>query len=111
MSVIGEGARESSLQRSSQGCYPAWPWPRSAGAGEPEKIRMNCCVFGANSCILSQLFSLSILSILVSEQSRELHRDGIHIPVNSLSLIADHSSHSFNQNGQPCETLTAVPVF
>ncbi len=108
MSVIGEGAREVLLQRSSQGCYPAWPWPRQAGAGEPEKIRLICFVFGANSCIPSQLFSLSIL---VSErinfhlQSRELHRDRIHIPVNSLSHNADRSSHSFNQNRQPCETL------
>ncbi len=99
MSVIGEGTREVPLQRSSQGCYPAWPWPRQAGAGEPEKIRLICFVFGANSCIPSQLFSLSIL---VSErihfhlQSGELHRDRIHIPVNSLSL---------NQNGQTCETL------
>ncbi len=79
--------------------------------GSQKKIRLNCCVFGANSCILSHLFSLSILSILVSEsihfhlQSRELHRDRIHIPVNSLSLNADRSSHSFNQNGQSCETL------
>jgi len=40
MSVIGEGTREVPLQRSSQGCYPAWPWPRQAGAGEPEKIRL-----------------------------------------------------------------------
>ncbi len=108
MSVIGAGTREVPLQRSSQGCYPAWPWPRQAGAGEPEKKRLICFVFGANSCIPSQLFSLSIL---VSErinfhlQSRELHRDRIHIPVNSLSLNADRSSHSFNQNGQPCETL------
>ncbi len=90
------------LQRSSQGSYPAWPWP-SPVRGSQKKIRLNCCVFGANSCILSQLFSLSILSILVSEsihfhlQSRELHRDRIHIPVNSLSLNADRSSHSFNQ--------------
>ncbi len=76
--------------------------------GEPEKIRLICFVFGANSCIPSQLLSLSIL---VSErinfhlQSHELHLDGIHIPVDSLSLNADRSSHSFNQNGQPCETL------
>ncbi len=105
------GSKRVPLQRSSQGCYPAWPWPSPVPVrGSQKKIRLNCCVFGANSCILSQLFSLSILSILVSEQSRELHRDRIHIPVNSLSL-ADHSSHSFNQNGQPCETLTAVPVF
>ncbi len=89
MSVIGEGTREVPLQRSSQGCYPAWPWPRQAGTGEPEKIRLICFVFGANSCIPSQLFSLSIL---VSErinfhlQSRELHRDRIHIPVNSPGL-------------------------
>ncbi len=104
----GGNPREVPLQRSSQGCYPAWPWPRPAGTGEPEKIRLICFVFGANSCIPSQLFSLSIL---VSErinfplQSRELHRDRIHIPVNSLSLNADRSSHSFNQNGQPYETL------
>ncbi len=61
------GSKRVPLQRSFQGCYPAWPWPRPAGTGEPEKIRLNCGVFGANSCILSQLFSLSILSILVSE--------------------------------------------
>ncbi len=107
MSVIGEGARESPCSAIPRVVYPAWP--RLAGTGEPEKIRLNCCVFGANSCIPSQLFSLSILSILVSEsinfhlQSRELHRDRIHIPVNSLN--ADRSSHSFNQNGQSCETL------
>ncbi len=56
--------------------------------------------------IFTALFSLSIL---VSEiinfhlQSREFQHDGIHIPVYSLSLIADRSSHGFNQNGQPCE--------
>ncbi len=108
MSVIGGGSKRVPLQRSSQGSYPAWPWPRPAGTGEPEKIRLICFVFGANSCIPSQLFSLSILvpeRINFHLQSRELHRDGIHIPVNSLSLNADHSSHSFNQNGQPCETL------
>ncbi len=106
------GSKRVPLQRSFQGCYPAWPWPSPVPVrGSQKKIRLNCCVFGANSCILSQLFSLSILSILVSEsihfhlQSRELHRDRIHIPVNSLSLNADRSSHSFNQNGQPCETL------
>ncbi len=81
MSVIGEGARESPCSALPRVVYPAWPWPRSACTGEPEKIRLNCCVFGANSCIPSQLFFLSILSILVSEsinfhlQSRELHRD------------------------------------
>ncbi len=104
----GRGGKRVPLQRSSQGSYPAWPWPRPAGTGEPEKIRLICFVFGANSCIPSQLFSLSILvpeSINFHLQSRELHRDGIHIPVNSLSLNADRSSHSFNQNGQPCETL------
>ncbi len=102
------GSKRVSLQRSSQGSYPAWPWPRLAGTGEPEKIRLICLVFGANSCIPSQLFSLSILvpeRIYFHLQSRELHRDGIHIPVNSLSLNADRFSHSFNQNGQPCETL------
>ncbi len=110
MSVIGEGARESPCSALPTVVYPAWPWPRPAGTGEPENIKLNC-VFGANSYIPSQLFSLSILSILVSEsinfhlQIRELHRDGIHIPVNSLSLNADRSSHSFNQSGQPCETL------
>ncbi len=111
MSVIREGARESHCSALPRVVYPAWPWPRQAGAGEPEKIRLNCCVFGAKSCIPSQLFSLSILSILVSEsinfhlQSRELHRDRIHIPVNSLSLNADRSSHCFYQNGQLCEAL------
>ncbi len=63
------------------------------------------CLWG---CIPSQLFSLSILvseSINFHLQSCELHRDRIRIPVNSLSFNADRSSHSFNQNGQPCETL------
>ncbi len=93
------GSKRVSLQRSSQGSYPAWPWPRLAGTGE---------FFGANRCIPSQLFSLSILVpeiINFHLQSRELHCDGIHIPVNSLSLNADRSSHSLNQNGQPRETL------
>ncbi len=116
MSVIGEGAREShcsALPRVviQHGLGRGW----LVRAGEPEKIRLICCVFG---CILSQLFSLSILSILVSEsinfhlQSRELHRDRIHIPVNSLSLNADRSSHSFNQKtGSLVRLWTAVPVF
>ncbi len=69
MSVIGEGARESPCSALPRVVYPAWPWPRPAGTGEPEKIRLNCCVFGTNSCIPSQLFSLSILSILVSEET------------------------------------------
>ncbi len=63
-----------------------------------------CCVFwGEQLQIFTALFSLSIL---VSEiinlhlQSRKFQHDGIHIPVNSLSLISDRSSHGFNHNGQ-----------
>ncbi len=55
--------------------------------------------FGANK--LQNFHSSFSLSILISEitkfhfQSSEFHHDGIHIPVYSLSLIADRSSHSF----------------
>ncbi len=71
----GEGSKRVPLQRSSQGSYPAWPWPRPARTGEQEKIRLICFVFGANSCIPSQLFSLSILvpeRINFHLQSREV---------------------------------------
>ncbi len=78
------------------------------GGARKDKIEL-LCLWGEQLHTFTAI--LSILSILVSEsinfhlQSQELHRDRIHIPVNSLSLNADRSSHSFNQNGQPCETL------
>ncbi len=75
------------------------------------KIRLSCYDFWGEQ--LQNFHSSFSLSILISEitkfhfQSSEFHHDGIHIPVYSLSLIADRSSHSFNQNGQPCETLNS----
>ncbi len=116
--LIGEGSNVCNGGRSKrvftaalfQGSLSCMTLAKPAGTGEPEKIRLNFVVsFGANSCIpFTALFSLSIL---VSEiinfhlQSRKFQHDGIRIPVYSLSLIADRSSHGFNQNGQPCETL------
>ncbi len=54
---MGEGSNVRSRGREeeiptpslSQGGYPPRPWPRRR-YGEPEKIRLNCCDFGANSC-------------------------------------------------------------
>ncbi len=110
MSVMGEGSKRVFTAALFQGSLSSMTLAKPAGTGEPEKIRLNFVVsFGANSCIpFTALFSLSIL---VSEiihfhfQSRKFQHDGIHIPVYSLSLIADRSSHGFNPNGQPCETL------
>ncbi len=110
MSVMGEGSKRVYSASLSQGSLSSMTLAKPAGTGEPEKIRLNFVVsFGANRCVSSQL--LFSLSILVSEiihfhlQSRKFQHDGIHIPVYSLSLIADRSSHGFNPNGQPCETL------
>ncbi len=108
MSVIGEGARESHCS-----ALPRVVIQHDLGRGRcwyggARKDKIDLFVFGANSCITSQLFSLSILvseSINFRLQSRELLRDRIHVSVNSLSLNADRSSHSFNHNGQSCETL------
>ncbi len=110
MSVMGEGSKRVFTAALFQGSLSSMTLAKPAGTGEPEKIRLNFVVsFGANSCIpFTALFSLSIL---VSEiinfhfQSRKFQHDGIHIPVYSLSLIADRSSQGFNPNGQPCETL------
>ncbi len=46
----GKGARESNSITLS-GWLSRRPWPRRR-YGEPEKIRLNCCDFGANSCKL-----------------------------------------------------------
>ncbi len=110
MSVVGEGRRggRESHSIALSGWLSRRPWPRRR-YGEPEKIRLNCCDFWGEQ--LQNFHSSFSLSIRISEitkfhfQSCEFHHDGIHIPVYSLSLIADRSSHSFNQNGQPCETL------
>ncbi len=67
-------------------------------------------LLGRTAANFHSSFSLSILISEITKfhfQSCEFHHDGIHIPVYSLSLIADRSSHSFNQNGQPCETLNS----
>ncbi len=53
MSVVGEGGRDSHSIALS-GWLSRRPWPRCR-YGEPEKIRLNCCDFGANSCKLPQL--------------------------------------------------------
>ncbi len=108
MSVIGEGARESHCSALPRVVIQHNLFEAGAGTGEPEKIRLICFVFGASSYIPSQLFSLSILvseNINFHLQSRELLHDRIHVSVNSLSLNADRSSHSFSHNGQSCETL------
>ncbi len=39
------GSKRVPLQRSSQGSYPDGLGQGGAGTGEPEKIRLNCCVF------------------------------------------------------------------
>ncbi len=58
MSVIGEGARESHCSALPRVVIQHGLGQGGAGTGEPEKIRFNCCVFGANSCIPSQLFKV-----------------------------------------------------
>ncbi len=108
MSVMGKGSKRVYTASLSQGSLSSMALAKPAGTGEPEKIRLNFVVsFGANSCIpFTALFSLSILVsdiINFHLQSRKFQHDGIHIPV--YSLIADRSSHGFNPNGQPCETL------
>ncbi len=59
---MGEGSnvcsrgweQESPTASLSQGSLSRRPWPRRR-YGEPEKIRLNCCDFWANSCKLPQL--------------------------------------------------------
>ncbi len=109
MSVVGGGGEKIHTPSLSQGGYPDG-LGQGAGTGS-QKIRLSCCDFWGEQ--LQNFHSSFSLSILISEitkfhfQSCEFHHDGIHIPVYSLSLIADRSSHSFNQNGQPCETLNS----
>ncbi len=109
MSVMGEGSKRFPLHRSHRVVIQtALAKALVRGA---RKIRLSCYDFWGEQ--LQNFHSSFSLSILISEitkfhfQSSEFHHDGIHIPVYSLSLIADRSSHSFNQNGQPCETLNS----
>ncbi len=87
----------------------------SAVTWEPKKIRLRLFSLGASNRIpIPRLLSLSILvsnTINFPLQSRELLHDRIHITVNSLSLNADHSSHCFNHDGQPCEALDSCSRF
>ncbi len=59
--------------------------------------------FGANSCKISTAHSLcpfwSLKSPNFHFQSSEFHHDGIHIPVYSLSLIADRSDRRPSASG------------
>ncbi len=59
MSVFGEGRRggRESHSIALSGWLSRRPWPRRR-YGEPEKIRLNCCDFGANSCKTSTAHSL-----------------------------------------------------
>ncbi len=110
MSVMGEGSKRVYSASLSQGSLSSMTLAKASryGGARKDKIKFCCVFWGEQLHIFTALFSLSIL---VSEiinfhlQSREFQHDGIHIPVYSLSLIADRSSHGFNQNGQPCETL------
>ncbi len=46
VSVMGKGARESTLHRSPRVVYPAWPWPKPSRYGEARKDKIEfCCVF------------------------------------------------------------------
>ncbi len=109
MSVMGEGSKRVYSASLSQGSLSSMTLATASryGGARKDKIEL-LCLLGRTAAYLHSSFSLSIL---VSEiinfhlQSREFQHDGIHIPVYSLSLIADRSSRSFNQNGQPCETL------
>ncbi len=110
MSVMGEGSKRVYTASLSQGSLSSMTLAKASRYGGARKDTIEfCCVFwGEQLHTFTALFSLSILVSEITNfhlQSREFQHDGIHIPVYSLSLIADRSSHSFNQNGQPCETL------
>ncbi len=80
-----------------------------------QKIRLRLfCLRASNRIPIPRLLSLSFWSPIPFKfplQSRELLHDRIHIAVNSLSLNADHSSHYFNHDGQPCEALDSCSRF
>ncbi len=108
MSVVGEGRKRFPLHRSLRVVIQTALAKAPVRGARKDKIKL-LWLWGEQ--LQTQMQSSFSLSILISEitkfhfQSCEFHHDGIHIPVYSLSLIADRSSHSFNQNGQPCETL------
>ncbi len=117
-SWMGEGSNvcNGGREQESLHCIPLSGWWNQTALAKAlvrgaRKIRLSCYDFWGEQ--LQNFHSSFSLSVLISEitkfhfQSSEFHHDGIHIPVYSLSLIADRSSHSFNQNGQPCETLNS----
>ncbi len=110
----GRNARASHCSALPRVDFPAAALA-SAGSGEPKKIRLRLFSLGASNRIpIPRLLSLSILvsnTINFPLQSRELLHDRIHIAVNSLSLNADRSFHSFNHDGQPCEALDSCSRF
>ncbi len=107
MSVIGEGSKRVPLHRSLRVVIQTALAKAPVRGARKDKIEL-LWLLGRTAAYFHSSFSLSILISEIIKfhlQSREFQHDGIHIAVNSLSLIADRSSHGFNQNGQPCETL------
>ncbi len=96
------GSKRVPLQRYSQGSLSSMALAEAGwyGGARKDKIEL-LCLWGEQLHTFTAILSVHF----VHSGLRKLHRDKIHIPVNSLSLNADRSSHSFNQNGQSCETL------
>ncbi len=116
MSVMGEGSKRVYSASLSQGCYPAWPWPKPAGTGKPEKIRLHFVVsFGANSCIPSQLYSLcpfwSLKSSIFTCKAVSFNMmASIFRFIVSVSLLTALPTASI-KTGSLVRFWTAVPVF
>ncbi len=113
MSVIGEGTREVPLQRSSQGCYPAWPWPRQAGAGEPNQDwfvlslgRIAAYLHSYSLCPFwsrkESIFTCKAVSFIVIESIFRLI-----VSVSMLTALPTAST----KTGSLVRLWTAVPVF
>ncbi len=110
-----EEARASHCSALPRGYFSSSDLGQGHCAREPKKIRLRLfCLRASNRIPIPRLLSLSILvsnTVNFPLQSRELLHDRIHIAVNSLSLNADHSSHCFNHDGQPCEAFGQLLPF
>ncbi len=111
---MGEEARASHCSALPRVEFPTAALAKDTVRGS-QKIRLRLfCLRASNRIPIPRLLSLSILvsnTINFPLQSHELLHDRIHIAVNSLSLNADHSSHCFNHDGQPCEALDSCSRF
>ncbi len=109
----GGGARESHCSALPRVAYPAWPWPRPAGTGEPEKIRFvlslgrtaaylhsySLCPFWSPKDLI---FTCKAVSFIVMESIFRL--------IVSVSMLTALPTASII-TGSLVRLWTAVPVF